>query len=882
MLTWFVANALLGGGILTLGCLLAGLSKSPARRLRLLEWILIAALGAPILVHWHGPWAYRLPWLPAASATPVADDAPTLPTPDSRIPSPPGLAPTTKQQIENPRATVAPLAPNTPAQSWTWPEWRQVALATQGAAVLLLVAWWLLGLIALARMWSTAQPADAPLAARIDNALPLDLRRSMFVRVHPRASTPCVFGILQPCILLPDALTRKDQRQQLQFALTHEASHWSRGDLWSWRLVRLAQFAFWFQPAYWWLRRQARLCQDYLADSDASRTGEPVDLAQFLVEFARSQQTLPALAALSMRSRPKDLTRRIAMLLQSPASLERRCPRSIQASAALAVITILAAAAVVRLEAQESPQNAKPDKKVEAALKAPPAQNAAAPEPLTYHCRVLEYGTNAPLANATVVVKRSLLGDPRFERNKEIEVTTYTTDADGAYTVTLPPEQAGEKYLYIELDVTHPSHAPRTGFGYALSMIRKNEKIGERPFFETVRLHPAVAVTGTVVLPDGSPAANTKITGFTYPGKVRMPHDDEMRGSFEESTTDDQGKFRLLVASPGKAAFWLKPENAAPLGFVAPAKGGDVGTLKLQPGLRTKGRVLDSNGKPLAGMAITVSRRDAESPEVDQFNRTSYAMGGYVRGATTDEEGRFQLPPVGQATYEFRVEADRNVERQPVYAGAFMVQFLPVTQDDQSIELKALPTVDIRVKNVDAEGAPVRGFEFFVFGKLDGGGWYTAQSDRPDNGQSTARVPKGLKDLQIQFMANEHGSFRVRRAPGEEPQDSHELKIERIDADLEGIEVIRYKAPIILVKAVDADQKLIPDYKATITYGPPGKDEGGVGLEKQQDGRWRTTQLLPDEDLTVAVNAAGWKAESQAVKLTEGEVRELVFTMARE
>ena len=48
-------------------------------------------------------------------------------------------------------------------------------------------------------------------------------------------------------------------------------------------------------------------------------------------------------------------------------------------------------------------------------------------------------------------------------------------------------------YLYIELDVEHPDYATRDGFGYALSMIRKNEKLNERPFFETDRDAPGPA-----------------------------------------------------------------------------------------------------------------------------------------------------------------------------------------------------------------------------------------------------------------------------------------------------------------------------------------------------------------------------------------------------
>jgi protocatechuate 3,4-dioxygenase beta subunit len=199
-----------------------------------------------------------------------------------------------------------------------------------------------------------------PLDARIAEQLPARLRSSATIRLVPNVSTPCVFGLFRPCILLPEFLMRTDRAQQMIFALAHEASHILRGDLWSWRLVRVGQFALWFQPAYWWLRRQTRLCQDFLADQDAAMLGKPADLADFLVQLARVQQSRLTVPALSMRSHRKDLFRRINMLLDPHSQLEHRCPRRFQAILALAVFAIIGMAALLRLEAQDLATEAKP------------------------------------------------------------------------------------------------------------------------------------------------------------------------------------------------------------------------------------------------------------------------------------------------------------------------------------------------------------------------------------------------------------------------------------------------------------------------------------------------------------------------------------------
>jgi beta-lactamase regulating signal transducer with metallopeptidase domain len=903
LLSWLFANAAIGGGLLTLGCVLAARCQRPVLRLRLMEWTLVAALVAPLLASIQGPWTLALRWLPArpAPAEPTAMASVPANADFGNRPNAPQLpavaARGRKTEAQTAAAPVAsPAAPQPfsestePASGFrNWFDWREVVLGIEATAVALLAARWLVGVLALARVWSNAQPVSAALAAQIAEQIDEQIdaqirgrsRRSVDVRVHIGATSPSLFGLFRPRILLPEFLTRDDQAHQLRFALAHELSHLERGDLWSWRLVRAAQFALWFQPAYWWLRHQARLCQDYLADFEAATVGEPADLAAFLLELTRIGQSMPAVAALSMRSHPPDITRRITMLLKPDARLDSRCPRRFQALAGCAVLAIIATAAIVRLAAQDV---AKPNKPETAASK------PQGSEALTYHGTVVDAGTKTPIAGATVVVRRSLLGDPRYPNvDKVLQETRHTTDAAGGYSFTLPPEQAAERYLYIELDVSHSDYAPRNGFGYALSMIRKNEKLGGEPFFANTKLYPAKTITGTVVTPDGKPAANVPISGYTYPGgKPYLQEAGEfgltITGSFEKSSTDNQGRFRIVVATPGRGGFWLKPADYAPLGFVAPDKRGDVGTLRLNPGWRTKGQVLDSDGKPVPGMEVSVNRRDAESPDVDAFNQGSMAVGGYERSAKTDAEGRFQLAPLGPGKYEFRIEHNLRAGAAPKYAGAFLQQILTLTKDEDDLKLRAVPTVEIHVKNVNSKGKPSRGFEFHVFGRLDSSVFFSGQSDRPESGLSTAKVPKGLRNVELRFMENEHGSLRVRRSPGATPENTHEVKINKIDADLAGIEVIRYKAPIVMVKAVDAQGHVIPGFEATGTYVTPHpqKDQPHESFEKQPDGRWRSTSLLPDMDLTIGVKAPRWKADSRTVKLREGEVREVAFSMVRE
>jgi BlaR1 peptidase M56 len=289
MLTWMFQNALLGGGLLMVGCLFAARIRSPVRRLRLLDWTLVAALIAPVLATTEGPWKLPLCWLPARpvpAATIAIASAPLQAAPVLA-----NRAPARYQPETGPVRAAKPALHETTSEPWTWPDWRDVILAIEALAIVLLAVKWLISALVLAFLSRSARAIDAKLIARIDEQLPARLRRPVTIRLDPNVSTPCVFGLFRPCILLPEFLSRADRAQQMIFALAHESSHLWRGDLWSWRLVRVAQFALWFQPAYWWLRRQTRLCQDFLADFDATMVGKAADLADFLVQLARVQQT---------------------------------------------------------------------------------------------------------------------------------------------------------------------------------------------------------------------------------------------------------------------------------------------------------------------------------------------------------------------------------------------------------------------------------------------------------------------------------------------------------------------------------------------------------------------------------------------------------------
>lgn len=141
----------------------------------------------------------------------------------------------------------------------------------------------------------------------------------------------------------------------------------------------------------------------------------------------------------------------------------------------------------------------------------------------------------------------------------------------------------------------------------------------------------------------------------------------------------------------------------------------------------------------------------------------------------------------------------------------------------------------------------------------------------------------------MQLMTNEHGSLRYRREPGGELQDDiHMVQLGTLNDDLEGFEIIRYKAPVILVSAVDGSQQPIEKLNVVAKYTKPRPPQyiaftngSDIGFEQQPGGVYRSSQLLPDEELTLTISADGYEPAIEKLNLTEGATRELKVTLTQ-
>lgn len=310
----------------------------------------------------------------------------------------------------------------------------------------------------------------------------------------------------------------------------------------------------------------------------------------------------------------------------------------------------------------------------------------------------------------------------------------------------------------------------------------------------------------------------------------------------------------------------------------------DVGTLALKDGVRPRGRVLDADGTPLAGIQVQAVLADKQ-PGLDA-KHTSTGANAYRRAAVTRADGSFEFAPVERGTYQVTF-ADTLASSSKPRAMKGVLTARSVVLDAMPHEFKAVPAVELRVRNIDSRGRPRKTLPFRVLGNLADGRTseinHIVTCESREDGRCIARLPQGLRRLE--FTANEDPrmSFRVTKSTvplhrGDGIFSSGRLGLPSgtaLDRDVE-IELTWYSAPQLAVQVVD-QAKVVTDAAVNLNYGGQPAKQSDVEFDVRNDLAY-SESLLPDEVFTVTADK-GDRFAAQSLKLAEGEQRAVVLVL---
>ncbi len=756
---------------------------------------------------------------------------------------------------------------------------------------MLRLAW---GFVLRARLARRIHPAPRELVEMFHSLEEIQGREHIAARVRlavsPLVTSPVTWGLFRPVIVVPESWL-EESPEQLRCGLAHEWSHIDRRDFRAAYLAALVEIGFYYQPLYWLLKRRLQLSQDQLADSLAQTESESTaDYAQLLINLARREPAVLVPGAMGILSGYSRLYWRIHMLLTTTEPLKRRCRGSF--NVLLVSCALLLSVGLSALNLQSAPaQDTKAENQPTEPQKPADPNAAMNLDPYTYKGQVIDRLTKKPIEGVEVEIELSLTRDPKTGKggNAKLRTITTKTNVEGNYEFTITGEEHAQSSLYIVVDAHHPKYAPKGRSGYAHSMIQKNMRLGDPPFFAEINLWPGEPIEGTVVDPSGKPLPDVEIQTYAASDHAK---EGFPRGAFGKASTGKDGRFRIVVATPGDGVLWITPKEYCPTAYRIKDKRGDWGKLVMVEGTTVKGTVRDARGNPVPNITLDVDRR-GDGEEADEFLRQNAVSNHIGRQATTDPNGEFQLASLPSGDYGVRVRTTDSESGQPIPDAPVFVEksfSIPEDQDTVDVEVQAVPHVVIQGQMLDSQGKPCTGHEIHVFGRM-GDSFYFGQSNDPGkDGKLEARVPHGLEKVQINLMTNEHGVLRWRLSPKDPLKNGRDIELDRLEEDLTTLEIVRYVAPILLVKAVDEQGQVVPDYKPKSDYvldssGEPklryGSDTGDVHFEKQPGGSWRSNHLIPDQKVTVTIEKDGFETTPQTLSVEEKAEKEIVFVLKK-
>ena len=521
---WLVTIAVVSLAVLAIGTLLTWCWARPIERLRCIQATFVAIAAACLLQQFHFLPQVSLGWLSngqrgsteIAATVPAENTAPRgmdrftgQSSADVRDTNSDDFRVAKKSAMANagtePSSTAAPhtiVEPNRSSSNGNLPinlDWLRLAVVI---TFLSGFTWSLLHLILGAVRLRTLRRNSSPATAETI-ALLCDhnsaLQRRVTLLVSSEIDVPLTFGIRRPVVMLPAAMINSARPAVLRDCLAHEWSHICHHDIAQWWLIQAMQPLFWYQPLFWLLRRELRLCQDQLADHFAvGQVSDAISYAEVLLELAKTRQRMQTSLALTMNDGRSNLFRRVQLLVSANHQLATAC-RSWTVWGAVAILLVVTGAlGTINLGHAEAPDGGAanggsptpppatikpgeaslPEAKMDAKLPADAKTTAAAPpksngesakqasvdantDPsvmgeelpdgsLHYSGVVIDRATQKPVAGAVVTVRRMIVAS--YE-HKILEETKHTTDEHGKYSFVIPPHQVDEKLLYIELDV---------------------------------------------------------------------------------------------------------------------------------------------------------------------------------------------------------------------------------------------------------------------------------------------------------------------------------------------------------------------------------------------------------------------------------------------
>ena len=147
----------------------------------------------------------------------------------------------------------------------------------------------------------------------------LGLRKHPEITLSRNISSPAVFGVFRPVLVLPAPAIHRLSQKRTEHILLHELAHIKRGDLLVNTFYMLLQIVYWFNPLLWLLRRRLQHLRELCCDATVARilkdkTGDYRDTILEVTQRYLAKPVEPGLGLLGMTETSSRLLVRLKWL----------------------------------------------------------------------------------------------------------------------------------------------------------------------------------------------------------------------------------------------------------------------------------------------------------------------------------------------------------------------------------------------------------------------------------------------------------------------------------------------------------------------------------------------------------------------------------------
>ncbi len=274
-----------------------------------------------------------------------------------------------------------------------------------------------------------------------------------------------------------------------------------------------------------------------------------------------------------------------------------------------------------------------------------------------------------------------------------------------------------------------------------------------------VVLRPGIAGFGRVVDLGERPVAGAEVSlSASRRGPPRHRFEPEPAPE-HRAVTDAEGRFEVANLAPGGIDLRVTARGYAEIVIpgvevaeVGDGAAADLGTVVLEPGVRVEGRVVDPDGRPLAGAAVHWMPWRG-----DDFR--GFSGMGTAPEVTTDAAGRFVIEDLargGKISIEARLRGYDQATAPGVEAPA-----------DEPVVLVLVPQGKIRGEAVDGHGEPVPETMVYATYESAGGSSHSSGTGVDADGRFELEVTAGRLKLSASSPDHRSNERSLEVAPGQ-------------------------------------------------------------------------------------------------------------------